>query len=70
MAINIPLMILSRVVLSVVGKLVVGVTVAGLTYSFLIILFSLSYIALSLPFFLNYLRFLLLVAQLVSLLLI
>ena len=35
MAINIPLMILSRVVLSVVGKLVVGVTVAGLTYAFL-----------------------------------
>ena len=35
MAINIPLMILSRVVLSVVGKIVVGVTVAGLTYAFL-----------------------------------
>ena len=35
MAINIPLMILSRVVLSVVGKVVVGVTVAGLTYAFL-----------------------------------
>lgn len=35
MAINIPLMILSRVILSVVGKLVVGVTVAGLTYAFL-----------------------------------
>lgn len=35
MAINIPLMILSRVVLSVVGKIVVGVAVAGLTYAFL-----------------------------------
>lgn len=35
MALNIPLMILSRVLLSVFAKLAVGVTVAGLTYAFL-----------------------------------